>query len=834
MTTYTFDEVRAASLSWFDGDDLASSVWVTKYALQDNDLKYLEKTPSDMFKRLATEFARIEANYPNPMSYEEIYGLLSGFDVVTGKECFGDVIPQGSPMSGVGNKYKLQSLSNCFVIPSAYDSYSGILHADEEQVSIMKRRGGVGHDISTIRPRGERTANAAGTTDGIGVFMERFSNSCREVAQGGRRGALMLSIDVQHPDIETFIEIKRDRTKVTGANISIRLNDEFMEAVVNKSDFILRWPTNVPVTEAKVVRVIHAPTLWDKIISAAHDNAEPGLLFWDNILRNGPADIYPEFRSVSTNPCGEIPLSPYDSCRLLLLNLNRFVINPFTSTARFDHKRFEVIAAKAQRLMDDLVDLEIECVDKIIQKIKDDPEPEHVKRTELDLWQNIRNAGSRGRRTGLGITGLGDAIASCGIRYGANESVEWVENAYSSLAVASYRSSVQMAKERGAFPAFDCEIENGHALIQKVLKKAGGNLLADYEQYGRRNIANTTTAPAGSTSLVTQTTSGCEPLFRIDYTRRKKVNPNDLTAQVDYTDDLGDKWTHFKVYHYGVSQWMKITGETDTTKSPYYGATSDDVDWSRRVDLQAAAQSWICHSISSTINLPKETSVDTVKEIYLRGWKSGCKGLTIYRDGCRDGVMITEEKPTEEQATIVDTNAPKRPKILPVDIHHAQIRGEKYVVLVGLLNGRPYEVFAGLSKFVEVPKKLKSGFMVKNGKNEEGVSTYNLQLPAGDDDFFVIKDVVEQFDNQNYGAFSRIISTALRHGTPVNFLCDQLRKDKHSDITSFAAVIARVLSKHYVVDSLVVGKKCESCGSTNLKREQSCLTCVDCGSSKCG
>ena len=1304
MMTYTYDEVREATLSWFDGDQLACDVWAGKYALQNEMGEYIERTPSDMFDRLAQEFARIEERYPNAMSFDEVRSLLAGFDPLTGKECFGDVVAQGSPMSGIGNPYKLQSLSNCFVIPSAYDSYSGIMRTDEEQISIMKRRGGVGHDISTLRPKGMRTANAAGTTDGIGVFMERFSNSCREVAQGGRRGALMLTIDVRHPQIETFIDVKRDQAKVTGANISIRLNDEFMHAVQNDESFTLRWPVDVPIAEAKVSKAVNARVLWNKIVSAAHDNAEPGLLFWDNVLKNGPADAYDQFKSVSTNPCltgdtmiavadgrgyvtikeladagldvpvyacddkgkitirtmrnprltgqkmpvykviiegghafratgnhqfplitnqikrvdqllcgdqlkiskrvqrslvefapqirsknraqyiclenncgkstehkliweekngkipsghvihhidfnsknnvienlrcmtkkdhdelhtqnmfgdrnpmrraqnewsdekwqnyhdnlslatsglkngnalnasnvelfehiksltlklgrriskcewasyakenelpvfftnfrcegkdlfveaarevgiddalididprmarrwieaeeqgyacrvregclevqrkceycdsvfwneysrrevsfcssscaliknnkgviraqinsnraqkdallkcqqqldvftrlrfefgkeplqrewyeeclksgvsgrlgtkfgmswhelkekasnhnhrvisvefdgyedvyngtvdefhnfyfggweiennerlqvltlncGEIPLSPHDSCRLMLLNLHRFVQNPYLSNASFDFERFAAVARKAQRLMDDLVDLEIECVGRIIAKIESDPEPERIKRNEIELWRNILLEGATGRRTGLGVTGLGDAMAACGVTYGSSESVEWVESVYRCLAHNAYRSTVTMAQERGAFPAYDAAVEKGHPFIERILR-IDPELRADYERFGRRNVALTTTAPAGSVSLLTQTTSGCEPVYRLSYTRRKKINPNDSSAHVDFIDAQGDKWQHFTVHHQGLERWMKVTGEIDITKSPYFGAASDEIPWQKRVEIQAAAQRWICHSISSTINLPKETTVETVGEIYMAGWINECKGLTIYRDGCRDGVLIEhnshQQTHRESNDFIIESDAPKRPRSLDCDVHHVTIRGEKFVVLVGLLEGKPYEVFAGLSKNIEIPKKFKCGKLIKNGKNEDGISTYNLELPVGDGEKLVVNDVIEQFDNKNYGAFSRIISTALRHGTPVRFLAEQLRKDKHSDITSFGAVIARVLSKNYLEDkAIVMGEKCDVCGSSNVKHENGCSSCNDCGSSKC-
>lgn len=828
---YSFDDVYAASLLWFAGDELAANVFATKYALQDSEGNYLERTPSDMIDRLTAEFARIEQKYPNPLSKEEIRSLLAYTDPVTGKESIGGVIPQGSPMSGIGNPYKIQSISNCFVITSPYDSYSGIMRTDEEQVSIMKRRGGVGFDISTLRPRGERTANAAGTTDGIALFMERFSNSTREVAQGGRRGALMLSVSVNHPDIFAFIEIKRDKTKVTGANVSVRVTDEFMKAVVADADFTLRWPCHLSVEEAKVKRTVRARDVWDKIVTAAHDNAEPGILFWDNIEANGPADIYSEFKSTSTNPCSEIPLSPGDSCRLMLMNLTRFVKDPYTSNAVFDFKLFDEAVQKAQRLMDDVVDLEIECVDKILAKVKSDPEPLEIKRNELDLWTRIKNMGVLGRRTGLGVTALADAMAAVGVKYGSLESVAWVENVYRTMAIASYRSSVTMAEERGAFPAFDAATEEGHTFLTRVLAD-DADLWEKYQKFGRRNIANTTTPPAGSMSILAQTSSGCEPVFKLSYTRRKKHNPNEPNAQIDYVDATGEKWSHFNVFHQGVERWKAANPGRQISESPYEGATSADIDWRTRIAIQAAAQRWICHSISSTVNLPRETTVETVNDLYIEAWKSGCKGVTIYRDGCRDGVLVSEE-PDVTVDRINDSSAPSRPKDLVCDIHHTTIKGEKYVVLVGLMEGRPYEIFAGLSQHVEIPKKIKRGTIIKNGKNADGASTYNLKIPVGDDDYFVIKDIVEQFANKNYGAFSRTISMSLRHGVPLPFIVEQLRKDKHSDVTSFASVVARTLAKHYITDGRLEGQKCPECGSTNMLHQSGCVSCGDCTYSKC-
>jgi len=834
MMKYTYDEVRSASLEYFKGDNLAAEVFAGKYALRDMQANIYELTPADMHRRLAREFARIESRYPNPLSESEIYDLLASWKVV----------PQGSPMSAVGNPYQYQSLSNCFVIESPQDSYGGILRADQEQAQIMKRRGGVGFDVSTIRPRGLTTSNAARTTDGIGVFMERFSNTCREVAQGGRRGALMLTISVHHPEIRTFINIKRDLKKVTGANISIRLSDEFMNAVKNQTKVQLRFPVEKDV-EHIIENDVNAVELWNEIIEAAHFAAEPGLLFWDTVSRMGPADAYKDagYGSTSTNPCGEITLSPYDSCRLLLVNLYAFVKRPFEADASFDYDDFRDTVYKAQKLMDDLVDLELEAVDAIIQKIENDPESDEVKRIELQLWSKIKKAATGGRRTGLGITALGDALAAINVQYGSLTSVSETESIYRTQALAAYRSTVDMARDRSPFPVFSHDTERGHPFIERIMNE-DSKLRADYECYGRRNIALTTTAPAGSVSILTQTTSGCEPAFMLFYKRRRKITAADADARVDFTDDMGDKWQEYTIYHHAFKKWMEVTGltENDVTKSPYAGATSNDINWVRKIDVQAAAQRWICHSISNTTNIPNSTSVDVVKQIYMHGWETGCKGVTIYRDGSRAGVLVNETKDKTSEVdksgqplVISETHAPKRPKELPCDIHRTTVKGETYLVLVGLHNDKPYEIFCGLQEHVEVPKKIKHGTLIKNGK-VNGIATYNLKIPLGDDDELVFKNVVELFDNPIYGALTRTISLTLRHGVPLQYLIEQLRKDKHSDIMSFSACIARVLSKHYIPDGTKVTteKSCAECGGANLHYIQGCVTCFDCGNSKCG
>ena len=816
-------------VEYFGGDDLAADVF-NKYALRDVEGRRLETLPTDTFRRLAKEFARIEAKYPNPLSEDEIFSLLDGFK---------KVVPQGSPLSGIGNPYQLQSLSNCFVIDQPHDSYGGILFADQEQVQIMKRRGGVGMDVSNIRPKGQPTTNAARTTDGIGVFMERFSNSTREVAQGGRRGALMLTIDCRHPEIETFIDIKRDLKKVTGANISIRFTDEFMQAVENNTGFCLRWPVEAHPEDAEIVKMVDAKQVWDKFVDAAWASAEPGALFWDTVVNQGIVDNYRDvgYKTISTNPCGEIPLSPYDSCRLMVVNLTSFVLNPFTSNAKFDYDNFTSVVGKAQRLMDDLVDLEIECVDRILEKIEKDPQPESVKRIERDLWTKIRAAGLNGRRTGLGVTGLGDALAALTVRYGSQLSIEMTEAIYQHLAIGAHRSSCQLAAERGAFPVFDYSKEKDHPYLTRVMSACGVETQNKWQTTGRRNIALTTTAPVGSISCLTQTTSGIEPAFLLSYRRRRKITQGDTKSVADYVDPMGDKWQEYTVYHHWFKKWMDATGKSDPKESPYWGGTANDVDWTKSVEIQAAAQKWIDHSNSKTCNLPNTATKETVNDVYLKAWKTGCKGFTVYRDGCRTGVLIATDEKKEEKPKTPDTR-PTRPKELPCDIHRVNVKDEtgktqSWMVLVGLKDGAPYEVFSGLANHIEVPKKTKTGTLIKNGK-VNGIATYNLRVPVGGDDEILFRDVVNLFANPTQGAFSRTISLALRHDVPVNFVVDQLQKDKDSDMFAFARCIARVL-KGYIPDGTksTSEKKCKECGSDQVFYMEGCLTCQSCGSSKC-
>jgi ribonucleoside-diphosphate reductase alpha chain len=832
MAMYTYTQVYEASIKYFDGDEFAAKVFVDKYAMQNKNGEYLELTPEDMHHRLAREFARIENKYINPLSEDLIFSLLKKFKYI---------VPQGSPMSAIGNDYYLQSLSNCFVIQGVYshelDSYGGILLADQELAQLMKRRGGVGLDISGIRPKGMFTNNAARTTDGIAVFMERFSNTCREVAQNGRRGAEMQTISVNHPEIETFINIKRDLKKVTGSNISIRLNNEFMKAVKYDEEYVLRWPVTASIEDAKFTKKVRAKDIWNQIIDSAWESAEPGLLFWDHVKENTPSDIYSDkgYESISTNPCGEIVLSKNDACRLLVLNLASYVKNPFTDNAEFDFKLFHEHAIIAQRLMDDIVDLEIEKIDKIISKIENDPEQMEVKLIELNLWKKIREANINGRRTGLGITALGDCLAMLNIKYGSKESIDKTEKIYRALAIAAHTSSCILAKERGAFPIFSYEKEKDHKYLNSIMNNCGEDVRLMWKKTGRRNIALTTTAPTGSVSVMTQTTSGIEPVYLLYYKRRKKINPSDKEARVDFIDQMGDKWQEFIIYHHGLKRWMEITGETNIEKSPYWGATSNDIDWVASVEIQAAAQKYIDHSISKTCNLPKDVTKEVVAQVYMKAWELGCKGFTVYRDGCRDGVLVNTENynKLDRPTDIVYKNAPKRPIELSCDIKKVKIQGEAWTVFVGLLNNKPYEIFGGLSKYVDIPNKYKVGKIIKNGK-VEGITSYNLVTGEGDDQMLV-KDIANVFENKNYGAFTRTISLALRHGTPIQYIVEQLLKDKYSDMTSFSKVISRVL-KSYIKDgtTLASEKKCQSCNSEGtLVYQEGCIMCTNCKYSKC-
>lgn len=847
-----FNTALTSSIEYFEGDSLAANVFVTKYAMCDKDGNFLENNPNDMHLRLSAEFAKIEKRYPNPLHEKDIYNLFKDFKYI---------IPQGSPMSGIGNDNQIQSISNCFVIESPYDSYGGILKSDQELVQIAKRRGGVGFDISNIRPKGLSTGNAARTTDGIEVFMDRFSNSCREVAQGGRRGALMLTISVHHPQIRDFIKIKRDLSRVTGANISIRLTDEFMNAVRDSGQVELRWP--VESLTPKIKEEVPAQDLWHEIIESAHKSAEPGLLFWDTAKKMTPSDIYEDsgFGSTSTNPCGEIILSPYDSCRLMLINLTSFVKDPWSKSPKFDYEHFGKVVQKAQRLMDDMVDLEIEQVDKILLKIDDDSEPQSIKKIERDLWVKIKNQAESGRRTGLGITGLGDTLAMLNQTYGKKDSIKTVELIYRWLGTHAYISSMIMAKERGAFPVHDSSLEENHEYLERIFnsidrmsKEQGVNYFPNSakeanNRSGRRNIALTTTAPAGSVSVLSQTTSGIEPAYMVHYTRRKKITGQDENAIIDFVDTKGDKWQEYTVYHHGFKQWMSEMSktfegsETDeqlARMSPYAGATASEIDWVAKVRMQAAAQKWVCHAISNTTNLPASADIETVKNVYMTGWVTGCKGLTVYREGSRDGVLIsessTDSEGIRENGLIAYNNAPRRPKELKCDINHATISGEVWTILVGLMDEKPYEIIGGLAKYVEIPKKYTSGMIIKHPRKTMN-SKYDLIFGENGDEV-VIKDIVSVFDNPNHSAFTRTISLTLRHGVPMQYLVEQLQKDKEADLFSFSKVTARVL-KRYIEDGTkpgngVIDCNCENSDQRNIVYQEGCATCLTCGYAKCG
>lgn len=820
---YTEKEAFDSSLKYFEGDELAANVFVSKYALRDSNNNLLEDSPEKMHWRIAKEFARIESKkFKKPLTEKEIFGYLDKFE---------RIIPQGSPMFGIGNDYQTISLSNCYVIEAPEDSYGAILKSDQQLVQISKRRGGVGVDLSKLRPAGSPTRNAAISSTGITSWMERYSNSIREVGQGGRRGALMETISIHHPEVLNFITIKNDPQKVTGANISVRLTDEFLTALENDGEYELRFPVDYKERgiKPKISKMVKAREIWDVIINSAWMRAEPGLLFWDSIIKNNAVDCYSSkgFATISTNPCSELPLCTHDSCRLLLQNLFFYVKNPFTKDTYFDFDLFKSDVLVAQRLMDDLVDLEIEKIDKIINKIKDDPEKEEIKKEELELWSSIKQKCINGRRTGLGITGMGDALAALNIKYGSEKSIITVEKIQKAQKLASFESSMEMAKEIGAFPIWDWNLEKDSAFLLQI-KGEDPELYKNISKYGRRNIANLTIAPAGSVSILTKTTSGIEPLFKLDpYIRKKKINANDKESRVDSVDQSGDKWQHFEVYHPKVKLWMEITKETDISKSPWYGATANDINWTNRVKLQAAAQKHIDHAISSTINLPETATKEQVSEIYVASWKEGVKGITVYRDNCRSGVLVSKETKKDDNSKITKTIAPKRPKELPCDVHHINFKGKRYYVMVGLLDKDPYELFTGSNDDGEgdtiVPKSIKTGKLVKKQKGK-------YTLVNEDKEFSCV--VTNGHSDDNADALTRLISAALRHGTAIEFIVDQLEKTV-GDLTSFTKILGRTLKKYIPDGTKVTGETCPSCKSTHIVRENGCKICKNCGASAC-
>ncbi|PHQ29536.1 adenosylcobalamin-dependent ribonucleoside-diphosphate reductase [Leeuwenhoekiella nanhaiensis] len=840
--TFTQDEAFKASLDYFKGDDLAARVWVNKYALKDSDGNLYEKTPDDMHRRIAAEIARIESRYPNPMSEQEVFDLIKDFKYI---------VPQGSPMAGIGNPYQVGSLSNCFVIGNSgeSDSYGGIMKIDQEQVQLMKRRGGVGHDLSHIRPKGSAVKNSALTSTGLVPFMERYSNSTREVAQDGRRGALMLSVSINHPDAEDFIDAKMEQGKVTGANVSVRIDDGFMRAVRDKKNYTQKYPifSPNPVNQKE----IEAEKLWKKIVHNAWKSAEPGILFWDTIARESVPDCYADlgYKTVSTNPCGEIPLCPYDSCRLLAINLFSYVENPFTDKATFNFDLFKKHIARAQRIMDDIIDLELEKVDAILAKIDADPESEEVKQVERNLWLNIKKKAEEGRRTGIGITAEGDMLAALGVKYGSEKGIDFSVEIHKTIAIEAYRASVYAAKERGAFPIFDSEREKDNPFIQR-LKKADEKLYYDMLEYGRRNIALLTIAPTGTTSLMTQTTSGIEPVFLPVYKRRRKVNPNDKEARVDFVDEVGDSWEEYVVFHHRFKEWMQANGiATDknysqeelnaiVAKSPYFEATSNDVDWLNKVRMQGAVQKWVDHSISVTINLPNDVDEELVGKLYLEAWEAGCKGVTVYRDGSRSGVLISnDEKKEEEESDTLTPFPTKRPQVLEADIVRFQNNKEKWIAFIGLIGGKPYEIFTGIADDEDgilIPRWVEGGLIIKN-RNEDGSSRYDFQYKNKRGYKTTIEGLSHKFDPE-YWNYAKLISTTLRYGMPIEKaveLTNSLQLDSAS-INTWKNGVARAL-KRYVADGTEARKqKCDNCNSSQLIYQEGCLTCKDCGSSKCG
>lgn len=861
---YSFDEAFGASLRYFGGDELAARVWVNKYAMKDSFGNIYEKSPEDMHWRIANEVARMEQKYKNPISAQEIFGLLDHFRYI---------IPAGSPMTGIGNDYQIASLSNCFVIglDGDADSYGAILRIDEEQVQLMKRRGGVGHDLSHVRPKGSPVNNSALTSTGLVPFMERYSNSTREVAQDGRRGALMLSVSIKHPDAEAFVDAKMEEGKVTGANVSVKITDSFMEAAVNDRPFVQQFPIDAERPVYK--KEISARKLWEKIVHNAWKSAEPGVLFWDTIIRESLPDCYADlgFRTVSTNPCGEIPLCPYDSCRLLSINLYSYVKNPFTEEASFDFDLFRKHALLAQRLMDDIVDLEMEKIDRIMEKIKSDPQNDEVKHAEYHLWEKIKEKSGKGRRTGVGITAEGDMIAAMGLRYGTEEATKFAVEVHKTLALSAYRSSVTMAQERGAFSIFEAERERNNPFVLRI-KEADPQLYSDMMKYGRRNIACLTIAPTGTTSLMTQTTSGIEPVFLPVYTRRRKVNPNDTDVHVDYVDEVGDSFEEYIVYHKKFLEWMKING-LDTTKkytqaeindlvkrSPYYKATANDVDWLMKVRMQGAIQKWVDHSISVTVNLPNNVDEALVNKLYVEAWRSGCKGCTIYRDGSRSGVMISVSKKDKkkkndngrETSQDSDLNSSEekhehvctppqvveeRPQVLDCDVVRFQNNKEKWVAFVGLLDGYPYEIFTGLQdddEGIVLPKSVTKGKIIKQ-TNADGTHRYDFQFENKRGYKTTVEGLSEKF-NPEYWNYAKLISGVLRYRMPIDHVIHLVGslQLKDESINTWKNGVERALKKYVTDGTTVSGQTCPICGQETLVYQEGCLICTNCGASRCG
>jgi len=837
-TPYSFDDILEASTEYFEGDNLAAGVWANKYALKDSYGNIFEKTPDEMHRRIAREIARIEQKYPHPLTEDEIYQVLRKFKYI---------IPAGSPMAGIGNKHQVSSLSNCFVIGNegSSDSYGGIMKIDQEQVQLMKRRGGVGHDLTHIRPKGSPVKNTALTSTGVVPFMERYSNSTREVAQDGRRGALMLSIGIKHPDAENFIDAKMEQGKVTGANISIKLDDEFMQAVKNGTSYIQQYP--VDAAEPKVKKEIDARKLWHKIVHNAWASAEPGILFWDTVIRESIADCYADkgFRTVSTNPCGEIPLCPYDSCRLLAINLYSYVENPFTEKAYFNGDLFSKHVHIAHRMMDDIVDLEVEKIDAILAKINADPESEEIKYTERRLWEKIREKSLQGRRTGIGITAEGDMLAALGFRYGTEDAINFSVQVHRLLALEVYSSSVKLAEERGSFPLYDPEREKNNPFILRI-KENAPNLYEKMIHTGRRNISMLTIAPTGSVSICTQTTSGIEPVFMVSYKRRRKVNPSDQNVTVSFVDEMGDAWEEYNVFHPKFETWLKIQGynieevkelpdeqlQDIIKKSPYYKATSADIDWVNKVKMQGRIQKWVDHSISVTVNIPENIPEEMVSDIYMTAWESGCKGMTIYREGSRAGVLVSNDKKKEN--VFKETSAPPRPKILAADVLRFQNNYEKWVAVVGILDGRPYEIFTGKADDFYLPPAIEKGWVIKNKVKGEH-SRYDFQFEDKQGYKITVEGLSRSFD-RTYWNYARLISGLLRHGMPLAYVVNLVGNlnVEEDNINTWKNGVVRALKRYIQDNEKIKGKICPECGEEALVYQDGCLTCSACGYSKCG
>ena len=849
--SYTYDEAFQSSLEYFKGDELAARVWVNKYALKDSFGNIYEKNPEDMHMRLASEIARIENNYPNPLSVEKLMELFRDFKYI---------VPQGSPMSGIGNNYQIGSLSNCFVIgmEGNADSYGGVMKIDEEQVQLMKRRGGVGHDLSHIRPKGSPVKNSALTSTGLVPFMERYSNSTREVAQDGRRGALMLSVSIKHPDSESFIDAKMTEGKVTGANVSVRMTDDFMQAAIDGRPYTQQYP--IDGENPMVTKEVDAQAIWKKIVHNAWKSAEPGVLFWDTIIRESIPDCYADlgFRTISTNPCGEIPLCPYDSCRLLAINLYSYVVNPFTPNAYFDFDLFREHVQLAQRIMDDIIDLEMEKIDRILDKIHSDPESDEIKRTEVQLWEKIRAKTLKGRRTGVGTTAEGDMIAAMGLRYGTEEATTFSESVHKALALAAYRSSVDMARERGAFEIYNTQREEKNPFINR-LREADPQLYEDMARWGRRNIACLTIAPTGTTSLMTQTTSGIEPVFMPVYRRRRKVNPNDTDVSVDYIDESGDAFEEYLVYHHKFVTWMQMNGyevrnnytqsEIDEiiSRSPYYKATSNDIDWIQKVRMQGRVQKWVDHSISVTINLPADVTEELVGDLYVEAWRCGCKGCTVYREGSRSGVLIAVQKEAKKEkekeaaaAAAAQPSAPGdmvRPTELEADVVRFQNNREKWIAFIGLKDGKPYEIFTGLADDEDgilIPKNITKGKIIK-AYDENGTKHYDFQFRNKRGYKTTIEGLSEKF-NPEYWNYAKLISGVLRYGMPIEQvlkLVGSLQLNSEN-INTWKNGVERALKKYMPNGASASGQKCPKCGQETLVYQEGCLICTSCGTSKCG